>query len=95
MRVYEKDFKEEAVKLCYEVGIKKAAEQLGIPQSTLTGWRNAKKDHKDIAFIGSGNQRLIPGNAKEIQFMKKIKELERANSILKEVLGFFAKIQKK
>jgi len=32
---------------------------------------------------------------KKIQFMKKIKELERANSILKEALGFISKSQKK
>ena len=28
MKVYEKDFKEESVKLSYEIGTKKAAEQL-------------------------------------------------------------------
>jgi len=95
MTVYEKGFKEEAVKLSFEIGTRKAAEQLGVPASTLTGWRNAMKEHKDVAFVGSGNQRLIPTNAKEIQYMKKIKELERANSILKEALGFFAKSQKK
>ena len=79
MTVYEKDFKEEAVKLSYETGTRKAAEQLGVPASTLTGWRNAMKEHKAVAFVGSGNQRIIPTNAKEIQLMKKIKELERAN----------------
>jgi len=87
--------KEEEEKLSYEIGIGKASEQLGVQPSTLTGWRNAKKEHKDIAFVGSGNQWLIPTNMKEIQFMKKIKELERANSILKEALGFFSKSQKK
>jgi len=95
MKVYEKDFKEESVKLSYEIGTKKAGEQLGVPASTLTGWRNAKKNHQDSAFVGSGNQRLLPTNAKEIQYMKQIKELERTNSILKEALGFFARSQKK
>ena len=95
MKVYEKDFKEELVKLSYEIGTNEESEQSGIPTSTLTGWRNAEKAHKYVAFVGSGNQRLIPTNAKEIQYMKKIKELERANSILKEALGFFAKSQKK
>lgn len=95
MRVYEKDFKEEAVKLSHEIGTRKAAEELGLPASTLTGWRNAMKEHKTVAFVGSGNQRIMPTNVKEVQFMKKIKELERANSILKEALGFFAKSQKK
>ena len=87
--------KEEEVKLSYEIGTGKASEQLGLHASTLTGWRNAEKGHKDIAFVGSGNQWLIPTNMKEIQFMKRIKELERANSILKEALGFISKSQKK
>lgn len=32
---YEKSFKEEAVKLSDEIGLKKASEQLGIPYYTL------------------------------------------------------------
>ncbi|MFZ3102387.1 MAG: transposase [Desulfitobacteriaceae bacterium] len=35
MRVYDKEFKEEAIKLSYELGIKSAAEQLGILGTTL------------------------------------------------------------
>jgi len=50
--------KEEEEKLSYEIGTGKASKQLGI-QPSITGWRNAKKEHKDIAFVGSGNQRLI------------------------------------
>ena len=95
MRVYEKSFKEEAVKLSIEIGTKKASEQLGVPPATLSGWRNATKEHKGAAFVGSGNQRIKPGTATEIQLLKKIKELERANDILKEALGFFAKSRKK
>jgi len=95
MKVYEKAFKEEAVKLATDIGTKKAAKQLGIPASTLTGWRNAKKEYKDNAFIGSGNQRINPTNANEVQLIKRIKELERANNILKEALGFFVKSRKK
>jgi len=37
--------KEEEVKLSYEIGTGKASEQLGVHASTLTGWRNAKKEH--------------------------------------------------
>ena len=95
MRVYEKTFKEEAVKLSYEVGTKKASEQLGVPEGTISGWRKSKREHNESAFVGSGTQRIKPGTETEIQLMKKIKELERANEILKEALGFFAKSRKK
>jgi transposase-like protein len=35
MRVYDREFKEEAIKLSYEIGNKAASEQLGIPVTTL------------------------------------------------------------
>ncbi len=40
MRVYDKEFKEEAIKLSYELGLRAAAKQLGIPGTTLYTWRN-------------------------------------------------------
>ena len=43
---YEKSFKEEAVKLSDEIGLKKASEQLGIPYNTLADWR-----HKQNIYI--------------------------------------------
>ena len=35
MRVYDKEFKKEAIKLSYEIGPSAATEQLGIPLATL------------------------------------------------------------
>ena len=43
MTTYEKSFKEQAVKLSDEIGIKKAAAQLGIPYYTLADWRHRQK----------------------------------------------------
>lgn len=39
-RDYDKDFKQEAIKLSYEIGPTPAAEKLGIPVTTLYTWRN-------------------------------------------------------
>ncbi len=55
MRVYDKEFKEEAIKLSYEIGNKAASDQLGIPETTLYTWRSRLKQHGEIAFVGSGN----------------------------------------
>ncbi|KUO97046.1 transposase [Ferroacidibacillus organovorans] len=44
MRVYDKEFKEEALKLSYEVGPTAASEQLGVPPTTLYTWRSQSKN---------------------------------------------------
>ncbi|MDA8229371.1 MAG: transposase [Desulfitobacterium hafniense] len=95
MRVYEKEFKEEAIKLSYEIGSKAASEQLGIPVTTLYTWKSQIKQHGSIAFVGSGNKRIDQKTAEVKAMEKKIKELEAANDILKRALGFFAESQKK
>ena len=35
---YDKGYKEQAVKLIKEVGVKRASGELGVPQGTLYGW---------------------------------------------------------
>ena len=90
MRTYDKEFKDEAVKLAKEIGTQKAAEQLGVPFSTLSSWRY-KKDGPPNLF----SDKIVPQTATEVRLMKENKELKRANEILKEALGFFAKSQKK
>ena len=42
MSTYSKEFKEEAKRLADEIGMKKAAAQLGIPYYTLADWRNRR-----------------------------------------------------
>ncbi|MEA4932435.1 MAG: transposase [Lawsonibacter sp.] len=59
MHKYDKEFKEEAVRLSDEVGAKQAAAQFGTPYYSL------------------------------------VDERQKANEILKDALGFFAKGQKK
>ena len=43
MSKYNKEFKEEALKLSDEIGVKKAALQLGLQYYTLADWRKARK----------------------------------------------------
>lgn len=95
MRVYDKEFKEEAVKLSNDIGNKAASDQLGIPVTTLYTWKSQIKQHGSIAFVGSGHKRIDPKMAEVKALEKKIKELEAANDILKKALGFFAESQKR
>ena len=43
MAKYSKEFKEEALKLSDEIGVKKAASQLGLQYFTLADWRKDRK----------------------------------------------------
>jgi len=95
MREYDKQFKEEAVKLSWEIGPTAAAGKLGIPVTTLYTWRNNANRYGDIAFVGSGHKRVDPKTAEIRAMEKKIKELEAANDILRRALAFFAGSQKK
>ena len=95
MRGYDKEFKEEAVKLSCEVGPTAAAEKLGIPVTTLYTWRNNANRYGDMAVVGSGRKRVDPKTAEIRALGKQIKELEAANDILKRALAFFAGSQKK
>ena len=44
MARYSKEFKAEALRLSDEIGVKKAASQLGLPYYTLADWRNDRKN---------------------------------------------------
>ena len=90
MKRYDKDFREQALKLSDEVGIRKASEQLGVVYGTLADWRKqrVRNSNQKIEIVGnSGDEiaRLIKENA----------ELKKANSILKDALGFFVEDRKR
>lgn len=89
---YSKEFKDEALKLSDEIGTKKACEQLGIKYYTLSEWRKNRK-----ARLAERINHLTDAQAKALirELEKKNAELERANDILKDALGFFAKDRKK
>ncbi|MBA9086859.1 transposase [Fontibacillus solani] len=92
MKRYDKAFKEEAVRLSDEIGVKKATDQLGVYPNTLQEWRKRRTLHGDLAYIGSGQAYSEAGKTKrEIELERENIELRRANEILKDALGFFAK----
>jgi transposase len=87
---YTKEFKEEALKLTDEIGVRKAAEQLGLKYNTLTDWRKQRKEQQSQPQLSEAEQ------ARRIRELEQeLAELKRANDILKDALGFFAKDQKK
>ena len=94
---YDKSCKLEAIDLSDEIGVKKAADQLGIPYHTLYDWRKSRNRYSDKAFIGSGNK-YVPADEKDRKILElehELRESQRSNEILKEALGFFAASRKK
>ena len=95
MVTYEREFKEQAVKMAADIGASNAAADLAISINTLYGWIARSKKYGTRAHVGSGYNRDINQNDEMKRLIKRNKELERANEILKEALGFFAVSQKK
>ena len=94
---YDKEFKLQALQLSDEIGVKSAAEQLGINYYTLAGWRKIRKGQGTGAFVGSGHS-SVPVSDKDQRIReleKELRETKRANEILQEALGFFASSRKK
>lgn len=89
---YSKEFKEEALKLSDEIGVKKAAQQLGVQYYTLSDWRS-----KRSAAIKAQKYQMTDEELKQrnLELERENAELRKANDILKDALGFFAKDRKK
>lgn len=94
-RTYDRNFKEEAVKLAKETSVNKAARSLGLHVNTVRNWVKSATERADNPFIGSGRKYIPAQEAEKAALMKEVRELKRANEILKEALGFFASSQKK
>lgn len=95
---YDKDYKIQAVKLANDLGINKAAKEIGVAPSTMSGWVKASKN----GSIDLGEGLHTPNNAlsltEELTALKKqikdqnkeIKRLKEENEFLEEASAFFA-----
>ena len=88
---YDLEYKIQAVKLARQIGINKAAKELGIASSTLNGWNIAAKQGK--INLGPGEQ--TPQDALDLvdelnALRKQNKELSKENKRLKEENEFLA-----
>lgn len=88
---YSEEFRSQALKLSDDIGLKKAAEKLGVKYGTLADWRKKRAKKNDDLIVSH----TTPMTEREKQLMKENQELKEANDILKDALGFFAKDRKK
>lgn len=102
-KIYDKEFKIQAVKLGREIGFSKAATELGIPKDTIYGWNKAAKDAKlDLGPGSHTPQTAMSLNEEVQQLRKKTQELEKENrrlreenEFLEEASAFFAASRRK
>ena len=81
MGSYTLDFKVEALQLSDKIGIRPAAEKLGIPHSTLLKWRKATNRSALTAY---SETRRKQEDAEALQL--ELEELKRTNAILLETI---------
>lgn len=93
-KIYDADYKKQAVQLCKEEGqtMAQTARNLGISYKTLHRWCNEYKQSKGAGFVGSGN--IKPKNQDLLALKRRNRELEEELAILKKALGIFSKDQK-
>lgn len=102
-KVYDEEFKIQAVKLGREIGFSKAAKELGVNADTLYGWNKRAREAK--LDLGPGMQ--TPDTAlsltEEVQKLrqqtkaqaKEIARLKEENEFLAEASAFFAASRRK
>ena len=84
-KVYDKEFKVQAVKLGREIGISKAAKKLGINVDTLYGWSKAAKEGSLDLGLGTHTPETAMGLTEEVQKLRQQnRSLEKENAGLKE-----------
>jgi len=90
MKRYDKEFREQALKLSDELGIRKASDQLGVVYGTLADWRKKRVKNNNTKKEVTNNP-----DDEMTRLKKEISELQKANSILKDALGFFVEDRKR
>ena len=94
VRVYDKEFKLNAVKLYLKsgCGFKQTATELGIPFSTLIGWVELYKKRGKEAFPGKGH--IHESDSEVVNLRKKLAIVSEERDILKKALGIFSSARK-
>ncbi|MCI1210032.1 MAG: transposase [Treponema sp.] len=85
MKQYSKGFREQALELSDEIGLKKASAQLGVVYGTLSDWRKKRAKAERTGEPEDEIERLKRENA----------ELKKSNSILRDALCFFLEDRKR
>ena len=98
---YEREYKEEAMKLVEEKGCKKASEELGISYHTLYDWiKQARKGNLHLEKRSDSNVSKLEEELQQLrrankEQAKEIRRLQEENEFLVEATAFFAASRQK
>jgi len=88
-RTYSSEYKVEAVKLAQQIGAKRAAKELGIPEGTVSGWKHKAQIGTIDTGLGTQSPQSGLTQASEIQRLREeIKAINRENKRLREENAF-------
>lgn len=90
LRVYDKEFKLNAIKLYLEGdrSYNEVSKELGLPATTLIGWVYTHKKNGKEAFPGKGY--IKPSDMEMAQLRKELAIAREERDILKKALGIFS-----
>ncbi len=102
-KTYDKEYKIQAVKLGREIGMSKAARELGINTDTLYSWNKAAREGRLDLGPGAQSPESAMSLSEEIQKLrqenrvqaKEIARLKEENEFLAEASAFFAASRRK
>lgn len=92
-KIYDREFKEHAVKLSYQRDdVKSLAIELGITSKLFYSWRSAYRTKGSESFPGRGNVGVSPEAKQLVHLKKELERLQKENEILKKALSIISKI---
>ena len=98
---YDREYKEEALKLVEEKGCKNASIELGISYHTLYDWiKQARKGNLHLENRSNSNVSKLEEELQQLrkankELSKQVKQLEEENEFLAEATAFFAASRQK
>ena len=101
VKQYDREYKEEAIKLAEEKGCKNASEELGISYHTLYDWiKQARKGNLHLENRSDSNVSKLEEELQQLRkankdLSKQVKQLEEENEFLAEATAFFAASRQK
>lgn len=89
---YSKEFREEAVKLVLDQGLKvpEAARRLDVPKSTISNWVRASREGK-LKDIGKNRRQLSDTELELARLKRELAQVKMERDILKKAAAYFAK----
>ena len=93
MKNYTTQFKEEALMISDEIGLRKACDKLGIPYGTLSGWRKTVSRSKPTKEVTKENFVLLEEEKRKLE--QEVRELRKANATLKDAMFVFLEKKRK